>query len=299
MPGIDVPPRQANADALALVGLPSLMALSEGDARIAIGLLDGPVATAHPDLAEARVQAVGERPVAACNDTHSDACGHGTFVAGILAAKRGARAPAICPRCPLLVRPIFGELGATPSAAQMRELARAIVESVAAGARVLNLSVATGEPSTRAEHELRQALDHAASRGVLVVAAAGNNATVGTSVITRHPWVIPVTAHDLHGRPLDRSTLSRAIGTRGLGAPGEGIESLCAAGSSRLAGGTSAAAAFVSGAAALLWSLFPRARARELRYAMTSGTARRAISPPLLDADRASRIIRTYTEIEP
>jgi hypothetical protein len=43
---------------------------------------------------------------------------------------------------------------------------------------------------------------------------------VGSSVITRHPWVIPVIAYDAHGRPMNFSNVGKAIGTRDLGGPG-------------------------------------------------------------------------------
>jgi subtilisin family serine protease len=48
-------------------------------------------------------------------------------------------------------------------------VAAAIDECIAAGARVLNLSAAMSSPSTRDEQELRDALDYAARRGVLMV----------------------------------------------------------------------------------------------------------------------------------
>ena len=70
------------------------------------------------------------------------------------------------------------------------------------------------------------ALDHAMRRGVLVVAAAGNQATVGSTVITRHPWVIPVVAYDADGAPMGQSNFGNSIGRRGLGAPGDRVTSL-------------------------------------------------------------------------
>ena len=147
----------------------------------------------------------------------------------MLCAKRGSSAPAICPDCTLLVRPIFTE---TPAAnAQMpsatpEELATAITDVIGAGANVINLSAALSHPSPRAEHQLEQALDYAAQRGVLVVAAAGNQGTVGSSTITRHPWVIPVIACDLQARPTAESNLGSSIGRWGLTAPGQNIVSL-------------------------------------------------------------------------
>src|SRR5262249_25481434 len=142
-----------------------------------------------------------------CSRAESAACVHGTAVAGILFARRGSPAPAICPDCTLLVRPIFSEastLAEQVPTASPEELAEAIFDCINAGARALNISAALA-PFSGGERELRHALDFAASRGVITVVAAGNQATLGSSVITRHPWVIPVAACDLQGKPLRQS----------------------------------------------------------------------------------------------
>src|SRR5215471_14472543 len=148
---------------LDVVTLSPLMERTSGRREIVIGFLDGPVAMTHPDLVGANLREIsreGDISVPAS----SAACLHGTFVAGILCAQRGASAPAICPRCTLLVRPIFTEVtlprGQMPSAAP-EALAVAILETIEAGARVLNLSVALAQPSMRGEHALEEALDYA------------------------------------------------------------------------------------------------------------------------------------------
>jgi subtilisin family serine protease len=166
------------------------------------------------------------------------------------------------------------------------ELAKAIVECIEGGARVLNLSAAFAQPSSRGERELEEALDYAAQLGIIVVAAAGNQGTIGSSGITRHPWVIPVAACDLRGRPVGQTNLGSSVGRRGLLAPGEGVTSLSAEGAPRTLGGTSVAAPFVTGTIALLWLMFPRASAAEVKHAVTSAYGRRRITvvPPLLDA---------------
>jgi len=92
------------------------------------------------------------------------------------------------------------------------ELADAIIDVIDAGARVINLSVALQGPSPGGGGSLQQALDFALRRGVVVVAAAGNQGAVGGSVITSHPWVIPVVAYDLRGRPMGISNLGASIG---------------------------------------------------------------------------------------
>lgn len=200
-----------SVDFFHLVQLAPLMNLSSGSPEIVIGLMDGPVAVNHPDLAGESLRGIGGGPAAGCTHSSSAACIHGTFTVGILSAKRGSPAPAICPGCALLVRPIFKEgaaekNGALPSATPA-ELAKAIVECIEAGAWVLNLSAAFAQPSSGGERELEEALDYAARLGIIVVAAAGNQGTLGSSVITRHPWVIPVAACDLRGRPVGQTNL--------------------------------------------------------------------------------------------
>jgi subtilisin family serine protease len=273
---------------LDLVGLSSLMARMSGRPEIAIGLIDGPVALHHPDLAAENIREVAGNLPAACADANNAACAHGTFIAGILHARRISVAPAICPGCTLLVRPIFAEAPANgeqmPSASAV-ELAEAITEIVGAGARVINLSVALEGPSPRDGRSLQEALDFALRRGVVVVAAAGNKGAIGGSVITSHPWVIPVVAYDGAGRPMGISNLGASIGRCGLGAPGEAVTSLGVTNPLTM-GGTSAATPFVTGAVALLWSEFPNAAAGEVRSAVTqAGAPRRStIVPPLLNA---------------
>ena len=133
---------------------------------------------------------------------------------------------------------------------------------------------------------LEEALNHAARRGTIIAAAAGNQRTIGSSPITRHGWVIPVAACDHRGQPLDASNFSASIGRQGLRAPGESVSSLAAGGTTMTSSGTSAATPFVTGTAALLCSAFPGATGAEIKRAMThaNASARSTIVPPLLDA---------------
>lgn len=284
-------------DPLNLVKLTALMERFSGSPEVKIGLIDGPVATQHPDLGEFLREIPGNNG-ATCTQANSIACTHGTFVAGILSAKRNSPAPAICPNCTLLVRPIFTEVTSgrehMPSATP-KELAAAIIECIDAGARVINLSLALAQPSTKGEQSLEEALNQAVRRGVIVAAAAGNQGTLGSSAITRHPWVIPVVSCDLRGRPMNESNLGSSIGRRGLSAPGDAITSLGAEGQSLTFGGTSVAVPFVTGAIALLWSEFPSATAAQIKLAVTqASTPRRAsVVPPLLDAAAAYQILLT------
>ena len=285
-------------DPLDLVKLTALMERTSGSPEVKIGLIDGPVVTQHPDLASQNLREIPGNNGATCTQANSTACLHGTFVAGILSAMRNSTAPAICPNCTLLVRPIFAEATSgrehMPSATP-QGLAAAIIECVDAGARVINLSLALAQPSTKGEQALEEALNQAVRRGVIVVAAAGNQGTLGSSAITRHPWVITVVACDLQGRPMNESNLGSSIGRRGLSAPGDGITSLGAEGEHLTLGGTSVAVPFVTGAIALLWSEFPGATAAQIKLAITqASTPRRAsVVPPLLNAAAAYQILLT------
>jgi len=284
---------------LDLVKLTALMELTEGRPEITVGLIDGPVTVNHPDLIGGNIREIPGRVGGTCTQNSSSACMHGTFVAGILCGRRSSVAPAICPNCTLLVRPIFTET--TPwneemPSATSEELAAAIIDCIETGAHALNLSVALAQPSSKGERNLEQALDHAARRGVIIVAAAGNHGTIGSSTITRHPWVIPVAACDLQSRPINQSNLGNSIGRRGLSAPGDGITSLGAEEDKPLTlGGTSAAAPFVTGTIALLWSEFPAATAAAVKFAVTQAYAprRTTIVPPLLDAWAAYKFMAT------
>jgi subtilisin family serine protease len=276
-------------NALELVRLTPLMQLSSGRPEIAIALIDGPVALDQSDRWGANVQQLGSSIPAACTQPASVACTHGTFVAGILAARRGSQVPAICPGCTLLIRAVFAEdsksNGNMPSA-MPAELAQAILDGVHAGARVINLSLNVVAPSTRDEHRLEAALSYAAARGVILVAAAGNQGEIGGSPLSRHPWPIPVAGSDGQGRPTASSNLGHSIGKYGLRAPSENIASLGPTGTIETFSGTSAAAPFVSGAIGLLWSEFPAASASAIKLAITGAgrRPRRAVVPPLLDA---------------
>jgi subtilisin family serine protease len=275
-------------DAIELVQLTRLMELSPGASEIIVAIIDGPVAADHPDLNEARILNLEERP-SPCRRNESFACQHGTFVIGMLGARRGSAAPAICPSCTFLVRPIFTETSDSeqeiPSTVP-EELATAVIEAVDAGAKVLNLSVGLTRISSKGERRLDEALDYVYVKGGIPVVAAGNQGTVGSSALARHPAVLPVVACDQSGRPLQLTNLAASFTRRGLMAPGEHITSLGSNGEPVTKNGTSAAVPFVTGAIALLWSIFPSASSAEIRQSLldAGGRSPRNIVPRRLNA---------------
>jgi subtilisin family serine protease len=287
---------------LRMVRLDVLMARTAGRTDVAIGLLDGPVDTSHSSLSTAHIRAATGGAAQACVRSADVACGHGTAVAGTLLAGRHTQMPGICPESLLVVIPIFEEAASEPDAipeATPALLASAIVDAIASGVRVVNISAAIRWPTFAGERDIVAALDHAARHGVLVVAAAGNDPTTTGSSLTRHPWAIPVTASDHHARPMPNLTVGASIGRRGVSAPGSLVLRPGPGDTWVPFGGTSAAAPLVTGTIALLWALFPDASAAEIRWAVTAArpSDRRRVVPPLLDAQRAyGRMAMRYAE---
>ena len=171
-----------NREAIRQVRLTRLMERTEGRSEFLVALIDGPVASGIVAISAE----VPSPRRAVCSIPLSRACEHGTFVAAMLAAPRSSEALAICPGCTLLIRSIFSEERSTTSnempSATPEELAEAIAASIRAGARIVNLSIAVLIPSMRGERDIQVALDEAAHRGVVVVAAAGNHGIVGSSI---------------------------------------------------------------------------------------------------------------------
>lgn len=211
-------------------------------------------------------------------------------------ANRDSFAPGICPGCRLISRVVFGSETAAEESepyASGEDLADALVSCVDDGANILNVSVGLVRAYSRTV-SITEALNYALRRGVVVIAAAENRKVVGSSPITRHPWVIPTTAFSSTGTPMVAGAIGRSIGSHGLGAPGKDILSLTPGGGMGRASGSSIATAFVSGATALVWSLVPHAPAAAIRRSMTraEGSRRAQLIPPMLDAMSSYRMAR-------
>ncbi|MEU4426913.1 S8 family serine peptidase [Actinoplanes sp. NPDC024001] len=277
--------RRLNAEAAAAVGLPAVMRRGAGDRHVRIAIVDGPVQD-HPLLDQAPIVSL---PVPEPPGADDGARAHGTFVAGILAAPRGSAAPAISPGCTLLVRPIrTGAAASLPPAPD--RLADAILDCVRARADVINLGLVLSAPADRAGR-LAEALTLAARQGAIVVAAAGDERTPGGSVVSRHPWVLPVVAAGLSGAPLSTAALSASTGRRGVAAPGR-VASLGPDAGLLVRTGSSFAAAVVTGVVALLRSLVPAAPAAAVRAAVAATAPRgRSTVPPVLDAAAAYTLL--------
>jgi subtilisin family serine protease len=288
-------------DPLRQTGLQSLMNLSSGNPDIVIGVIDGPVDFSHPAFQGSKIRTIKNSQLAACKNASDIACIHGTFIAGILCAKRGLPAPAVCPDCEIILNPIFRQAmthnrinndSIIPSATP-EELSDAIIETVDVGARIINLSLGLSTSSLVVYDKLQQAYDYALQKGVIIVVAAGNQGNIGNTSLINHQWLIPVSACDGNGRLDPTSNFGPSIGNRGLMAPGVNIKSTYPAGQHAYMSGTSFAAPFVTGTIALLWSLFPKVTAADVVYSIRTATLiNRALIPPVLNAEAAFKILK-------
>lgn len=281
-----------------------IMQISTGDPSITIGVIDGPIELSHSGFSESKIRTVKDFQFGACKSADSMACIHGTFVTGILCAKRGLAAPAICPSCQIILYPIFTE--AYPSnlgnatdkypSATPEELARAIIETVDAGANIINLSLGLSSSSLAVYSSLQEAYDYALRKQTIIIAATGNQGNIGNISLLNHEWVIPVAACDEFGRLDSISNFGPSIAKRGLMAPGINIRSTYPGGRQQqyaYMSGTSFAAPFVTGAVALLLSIFKKkTTAAMIIHSITNGSFSpanrpRSITPLLLNAKAA------------
>ncbi|MFE1131650.1 S8 family serine peptidase [Streptomyces sp. ZSW22] len=273
---------------VAMAGLSELMVRSVGAANLKVGLLDGPVVVRHPGFSAAKIEwscqgdvaEIGARDVAAT---------HATSVAGVLVAGRQSGALGICPGITLVTRSVFRSAAARAAGTTTwMELADALREIVDAGARIVNMSLSMAPGMSKEHRAMQDALNYVAAHGVIVVAAAGNDGTIDSTVVTRHRSVLPVVAYNLQGRPWRLSNVGRSIGQRGIGVAADGLMSLGTRGMLRPFGGTSAAAAIVTGAVTLILSELPKTAPGALISAMKGDQARRtSVVPPLMNAGRA------------
>lgn len=221
------------------VQAPEAWQVTSGNPAILIAVLDTGIDREHEDLAG--------KVVADINFTDSltsdDVYGHGTHVAGIIAAlaDNGAGVTGVGYSCRLLNVKVAGDEGRCDGAA----VAKGIIWATDNGADVINLSLFLTEPSL----ELAEAVDYAWSKGVVLVAAAGNY--MGT-----HPVYPACYPNCMAVAATDDNDLLALWSSRGdwvdVAAPGANVYSTLPGDEYSYKSGTSIAAAHVSGEAGLL-----------------------------------------------
>jgi subtilisin family serine protease len=252
-----------------IINAPAGWDIERGRPGIIVAVLDTGVELDHPDLAsqvwtnarEVVGNGIDDDKNGCADDVHgcdfvalppssdpSDDHGHGTMVAGIVAARsnNGLGVAGTAWGVTLLPVKVLDSTGAGTAS----DVAQGIVYAAKSGARVINLSVARPSPSRALEEAVKEAHD---VFGVILVAAAGNDGHEGVGYPAAYPRVIAVSAFD-HSDPDSRAFFSNWGPEVNVAAPGVDVFSTHLGGGYATGEGTSFATAFVSGVVALLLS---------------------------------------------
>ena len=223
-------------------------------AGVTVAVVDSGVNAGHPDLKGA---VLAGRDTVDGKDGRSDTDGHGTAMAGIIAARGrgGSGILGIAPEAKILpVRPSNDTTFA----------AEGIRWAAARGAKVINLSFAIGDSDN-----LHAAIREAAAADVVLVGAAGNSGDRGNyaEYPVSYPEVLGVGAVDRKGKVLPFSQHGPQVD---IVAPGIDMPTAGLGDNYRTGWGTSNAAAVVSGAAALIRARHPDLTAAQVVELLTA-----------------------------
>lgn len=234
-----------------------------------------------------------------------DAYGHGTGVAGIIAARpvEGSALIGVAPEATILPVQVFvaeDQSSQTVSVEQSpstSRMAQGIRYAAQAGADVINVSMSTTaqDPDLR---PLKAAVAFAVGRGAVVVASGGNQIYEGEPDGPRYPAAYPgvvgVAASDGSDAVIDEASIAGP--QIDLHAPGQAVLTTYLAAGDCLVGQdqpySSYAAAFVSGAAAQLIERFPNASAEEIVYRLTASADR--LTPGSRDDELGWGMLQPY-----
>lgn len=271
-------PPQAVPWGVVAVGAPDAWQTTRGQG-VRVAVMDTGVDLRHPDL---RPNLAGGFNALSPGRDPADDNGHGTHVAGVVAAADNAvGVVGVAPAARLYAVKVLDRWGV----GFLSDLVHGLEWCVRERMQVVNLSLGTS-----LENEtFREAVRQAAAAGIVLVAAAGNDGPGGDTVSypARYPEVVAVAACDRTGRLASFSSRGPQVS---LAAPGVDIPSAWPGSEYRTLSGTSMAAPHVAGAAALLLAAQPGADAAQVRRRLV-GAARRVLGNPypLLDAAAAVR----------
>jgi len=260
---------------------------------VKIALIDTGVDSSHPGL----LGKIAEQADMTGKGFTADV--HGTLLAGIIAAEpaRAGGIYGIAPGASILAVKACEPNSPRSAAAQCFSLAlaRGLDFAIVKKAAVINMSL--GGPAGVEDRLLKRAVDQAVSDGAMVVAAAGNDGPKAPPGFPAAlPNVVAVTAVDSKEQLYPSATQGEFVD---LAAPGVDIVSTSPGGRVLVSSGTSLAAAFVSGSAALALQQQPRLSRKALqalleRTAKDLGSAgrNRQFGHGLVDACRSVAELR-------
>jgi len=217
--------------------------MTHGSPSVSIAILDTGIDLNHPDLASKIISSINftSSPTAEANGQS-----HGTHVAGIAAAltNNGNGVAGLGRDCSLMNVKVLGDDGY----GYYSWTAQGIIWAADNGAEVINLSLGGSSGSST----LEDAVNYAWSKGVVVVAAAGNNGSTSPFYPAYYANCISVAATDENDRLASFSDHGSWVD---VAAPGTNIYSTVPGGLYGYLYGTSMASPEVAGLAGLLFSV--------------------------------------------
>jgi subtilisin family serine protease len=243
-----------------------------------VAVVDTGAYLAHPDL---QGRLIAGRDFVENDDTPQDGEGHGTHVAGIVAANagNGIGVEGVAPGAQVLVVRVLGDDGSGST----DDVIAGIDWAVAHGADVLNLSLGPDPPILGDDPDFDAAIDRALDRGVIVVAAAGNTGLPVCEQPSGNGRLLCVGAVDPNGNKAFYSSFGSGLGISAPGGAAFGpitddilstyaktSENDPSLGPYEYLAGTSQATPHVAGVAALLVSLGVRGQAAVQRILATA-----------------------------
>ena len=255
--------------------------LEPGDPDVIVAVLDTGVDSSHPELHGKLVSgydfvAIPDEDTNLIGDVKTpdpdttDEAGHGTHVAGIIGARGKRMINGMGGDCRIMPVRVLGttlENGARVGVGIITNIDDGLKYAVDRGADVINLSLGITASGPGIPH--RRAVEYARLHDVIVVASSGNDGTSQPVFPGAVPGVITVGAITELGRVAAFSSWGPFLD---VVAPGTAIYSADLGGGYRYRSGTSHAAPFVSGVAALIV-----ARARRQWLTLRERTIRRII----------------------
>ncbi|MEU1127111.1 type VII secretion-associated serine protease mycosin [Streptomyces sp. NPDC005899] len=242
---------------------------------VRVAVIDTGVDNANPQL-EGAVDASAGRDLLKGGkaDGTTDEVGHGTKVAGIIAARprKGTGFVGLAPEATII--PI--RQNDEKNSGKDTTMATAIDHAIAKGADVINISQDTTKPLTE-DSALGRAVARALAEEIVVIASAGNDGMDGKLKKTypaAFPGVLAVASSD---RNNERAAFSQAGEFVGVAAPGVDIVSTVPGNGQCTDNGTSFSAPYVAGVAALLVAKYPAWKPHEI-VARIEQTAERSVT---------------------
>ncbi|MBC7460082.1 MAG: S8 family serine peptidase [Thermoleophilia bacterium] len=240
-----------------------------------VAVIDTGVDANHPDL-KGRVLPGKDFSGSDTGATY-DAVGHGTAVASIIAGG-GVGMAGVAPDARIMPLKVYND---SEVGFDMGGYLQAIRYAVDNGAKVINISLGCGGVVACYSQPELDALAYAASKGVVVVAAAGNGDASGRGMNNDSPST-PDYPSDYDLPNIISVTASTRLGNWStwsnygpinvdIAAPGEGILVATPGGGYKTADGTSFSAPYVTGAAALVSAAVPGADATDIRAKLLAG----------------------------